>query len=335
MDLTTKYMGLTLPGPLVAGASPLSEKVENVKALAEAGAGAVVMHSLFEEQLTTEQAALDYYLEQGTEQFAEALSYFPPQEEFKVAPEQYLANIAAAKSAVDIPIIASLNGISDGGWIDFARQIAQAGADALELNVYLIPTNPSVSAAKVERAYLDILKAVKSAVGIPVAMKLSPYFSATANMARALDEAGADALVLFNRFYQPDIDLDALEIAPRLVLSSSEELRLRLRWAAILHGRLRASLAVTGGVHTGTDAAKAILAGADAVQVVSALLKNGIGYLSRIGEELERTLEAKGYGSVADARGVLSQQNCAEPAAFERANYMKTLQSWARPWESV
>lgn len=335
MDLTSSYMGLTLSNPLMAGASPLSERIDNIKALAEAGAGAIVMHSIFEEQLSAEAAALDYYLEQGTDSFAESLTYFPPMSEYKVGPEEYLENIAAAKKAVDIPIIASINAVSTAGWADFAGQLAEAGADALELNVYLIPTNPAVAAAAVEQAYLDVLEVVRQAVGIPVSMKLSPFFSATANVARRLDDAGAKGLVLFNRFYQPDIDLEALEVAPSLSLSTSEELRLRLRWAAILFGRLRASLAVTGGVHTGADAAKAVLAGADAVQVVSALLKDGVERLTAIRDEMASLLEAHGYDSIQEARGVMSLRSVAEPAAFERANYMKTLQSWSRPWKSV
>jgi len=329
MDLSTKYLGLDLSSPIVAGASPLSEDVGNIEALAAAGAGAVVMHSIFEEQLTTEAEDLDYYLEQGDEAFGEALTHFPPMQDFKVGPEEYLTHVSAAKKAVDIPIIGSLNGISTGGWIDYAGQIAEAGADALELNVYLIPTSAAVTGARIEQVYLDILKAVKAAVGVPVAVKLSPFFSATANMARGLDEAGADGLVMFNRFYQPDIDINRLEVAPRLVLSRSDEIRLPMRWIAILYGRLRASLAATSGVHTGEDAAKLILAGADAIQVVSALLSDGIGQLTQIRDEMARRLEAKGYGSVGEARGVLSQARCAEPAAFERANYMKTLH---QPW---
>ena len=335
MDLTTKYMGLTLPSPLVAGASPLGENVENVVALAQAGAGAVVMPSIFEEQLTTEELALNYYLEQGTDRFAESLTYFPEMDEYIIGPEVYLDHIAQAKRAVDIPIIGSLNGISAGGWTSFAAKIEQAGADAIELNVYLIPTNPSAGPEQIEQAYLDILQAVKSAVTIPVAVKLSPFFTATANMARRLDEAGADGLVLFNRFYQPDIDIDSLTVGPALTLSTPAELRLRLRWVAILFGRLRASLASTGGVHRGTDAVKMILAGADTVQLVSALLGGGIEHLAVIRDEMVRILEAKEYDTVDQARGVLSMQSCAEPAAFERANYMRTLQSWSKPWETV
>jgi len=329
MDLTSKYMGLTLPCPVVVGASPLTTEADNFKALADAGAGAIVMHSIFEEQLAQEAENLDFFLEQGSDAFAEALSHFPATSDFKVGPEEYLDHIAAAKAAVDVPVIASLNGISLGGWIDYAGKVAEAGADGLELNIYLIPTKPSVSGAEIERVHVEVVRAVKAAVSIPVAVKLSPFFSATANLAQALDEAGADALVLFNRFYQPDIDIDKLEVVPNLLLSDSGEIRLPMRWIAILFGRLRASLAATSGVHTGADAAKLVLAGADVVQVASALLAGGIGELTKIRDGMAEILEARGYASAAEARGVLSQQNCAEPAAFERANYMKTLsQRW-------
>ena len=335
MDLTTKYMGLALPSPLIAGASPLSEKTATIVALAEAGAGAVVMHSIFEEQLTKEELALNYYLEQGTERFGESLTYFPDLGEYMVGPEVYLANIAAAKRAVDIPIIASLNCVSAGSWVDFASRAAEAGADAIELNIYLISTSPSDNSATTEQAYLDIIKSVKSAVTVPVAVKISPYFTAPANMAQSLDDAGADALVLFNRFYQPDIDIGNLEMTPSLTMSTPDELRLRLRWTAILFGRLQASLAVTGGVHTGEDAAKAILAGADAVQIVSALLERGPDHLGHIRDEMIRILRLAGYDSLAQARGVLSLHTCPQLAALERTNYMKALRSWSRPKESV
>ena len=335
MDLTTRYMGLPVRSPLVAGASPLSRDVRNIAALTRAGAGAIVFHSIFQEQLTQEALALNYYLEQGTEGFAESLTYFPKIESFKVGPEIYLDNIAAAKKATDVPIIGSLNCISASGWVDFARQIQQAGADGLELNVYLIPTNPAVESPQIEQVYLDILLAVKSAVTIPVAIKLSPFFSSMANTLQRLDRAGANALVLFNRFYQPDIDLEELEIKPRLVLSTSEELRLPMRWIAIMCDKVKASLVATSGVHTGADAAKLVLAGADVIQVVSALLKNGIGHLARIRDEMVAILDAKGYGSVHEAHGVLSQRTCGEPAAFERANYMKALTSYTQPWPTV
>ena len=332
MDLTTRYMGLTLRSPLIAGASPLSHDLGKVKALAQAGAGAIVFHSIFQEQITQEALALNYYLEQGTERFAESLTYFPPVDSFKVGPEIYLDNIAAAKKAVNVPIIGSLNCISSDGWTDYARQIQQAGADGLELNVYLIPTNPAVTADQIEQVYLDILAAVKAAVTIPVAVKLSPFFSSIANTLTRLDAAGADALVLFNRFYQPDINLADMSVGPRLVLSTSDELRLPMRWIAIMAGKVKASLVATSGVHTGADAAKMILSGADGVQMVSCLLQQGAAHLAKVRDEMVAILDEKGYASVAEARGVLSQRTCEEPAAFERANYMKTLTSYTHPW---
>ena len=337
MNLTTKYLGLKLSCPLVASASPLSRKVDNIKALADAGAGAVVMHSIFEEQLTQEASALSYYLEQGTERFAESLSYFPPLGSFPIGPELYLEHIAKAKQAVNIPVIGSLNGISTGGWIDFARQIEQAGADAIELNIYLIPTNPAVRGGVIEKAYVDIVKAVASSVKIPVAVKLSPFLSAVANMAKRLKSAGAKGLVLFNRFYQPDINIDELAVKPRLVLSNSDELRLPLRWIAILRGKMKISLAGTTGVHTGADAAKLVLAGADVVMMCSALLTNGIAHLTKVRDEMAQILANKGYKSLKEAKGVLSQATCAEPAAFERANYLKLISGmdYVQPWQTV
>jgi len=328
MDLTTTYMGLPLPSPLVASASPLSADPANVKALADAGAGAVVMHSVFEEQLDQDAGDLEHYLTQGADSFAEALSYFPPPESFPAAPDAYLKDLAQAKKAAGVPIIGSLNGVSAGGWTDYAKQIADAGADGLELNIYVLPTDPAVDAAEIERVHLDALAAVKSAVSIPVAMKLSPFFSALPNVAKRLADAGADALVLFNRFYQPDLDVENLQVAPRLVLSTSDEMRLPLRWIAILFGKVSASLAGTTGVHTGLDAAKMVLAGADVAMLCSALLANGIGRLKEVRDEMASVLASAGYASASEARGVLSQASCAEPAAFERANYVKALQSW-------
>ena len=332
MDLTSTYMGLELHCPLVVGASPLSRDVDSIRSLAGAGAGAVVMHSIYEEQITRESEELDYYLEQGTNRFAESLDYFPPMSDLRVGPEDYLDHIADAKRAVDIPIIASLNGVSAGGWTDYARRIAAAGADAIELNIYLIPTNPDVTGDRIEQVYLDALRAVKSVVTIPVAMKLSPFFTATANIAKRLAEAGADSLVLFNRFYQPDLNVRRLEVEPSLSLSTSEDIRLPLRWIAILFGRINISLASTTGVHTGEDAAKMILAGADAVQMVSSLLMHGPGHLITVREEMSELLESIGYASIRQARGVLSQAKCAEPAAFERANYMKIVEGH---WQTV
>ena len=328
MDLNTTYMGIELACPLVPSASPLSKDLDNVRKMEDAGAGAVVLWSLFEEQIQHEAAELEHYLHYGTERFAESLTYFPQVGEFRLGPEEYLEHVARAKQAVDIPVIASLNGISPRGWTSYAQKIQQAGADGLELNVYFIPTNPDVDGRQVEDLCVSVLQAVKSSVSIPVAIKLSPYFSSMSSMARTLDDAGADALVLFNRFYQPDIDIDELEVSPSLELSTQFEQRLPLRWIAILHGRIRASLAATTGIHSGRDAAKMILAGADAVMMCSALLQNGIEHLAAVREELVRYMEGKGYDSVSQMKGVMSQRKCAEPAAFERANYIKTLNSY-------
>ncbi len=325
MDLSTKYMGLSLRSPLVLSASPLSRKLDSIKRAEDAGAGAVVLWSLFEEQIEHDAEELDYYLHYGADRFAESLSYFPQVSEFHLGPDQYLEHISRAKKAVEVPIIASLNGVSTKGWVRYAKLAQDAGADALELNVYFIPTQADLAGSAVEEVYLSVLRAVKAGVTIPVAMKLSPFFSSLANFARRADEAGADALVLFNRFYQPDIDLQALEVRPNLVLSTEAESRLPMRWVAILYGRLRASLAATTGVHTGATAAKMILAGADAVMLCSALLQSGVGHLKTVRDEMVRVLEGKGYDSLTKARGALSQKNCAEPAAFERANYMRAL----------
>jgi dihydroorotate dehydrogenase (fumarate) len=325
MDLTTTYMGLTLSSPLVASAGPLSRKVDKVKQMEDAGISAVVLWSLFEEQVSHEQEELDYYLEHGAERFAESLSYFPDQDDYKFSAEKYLEHLSECKQAVDIPVIGSLNGISAGGWIEYAQKMQDAGADAIELNVYYIPTNPTLTADRVESVYLAVLEAVKEEVSIPVAMKLSPYFSATANMMQKLDAAGADALVLFNRFYQPDLDIENLEVKPDLKLSNSYDNRLPLRWMAILYGRINASLAATSGIHTAEDVAKMILAGADVTMMTSALLRQGPEHAKTVLDGLIQYMDKKGYESVEQMKGVLSQKNCAEPAAFERANYMKSL----------
>jgi dihydroorotate dehydrogenase (fumarate) len=328
MDLTTTYMGLRLKNPLVPSAGPLTAEVGSIRALEDAGAAAVVLHSLFEEQLTHEAAELEHHLEQGTESFAESLSYFPQVDEFKLGPEEYLSHIAKAKQAVDIPVIASLNGATVGGWTDYARQMAQAGADALELNVYYIAADPELSAQDVEDRYVEILEAVKRSVSIPVALKIGPFFSATAGMARRLDAAGANALVLFNRFYQPDIDLEQLEVVPNLELSSAHEMRLPLRWIAILRGQVQASLAATSGIATGQDVVKLLMVGADVTQVCSVLLRQGVRRLSEILKEMEAWAVAHEYESVEQMKGSMSQKSVADAAAFERANYMKTLNSY-------
>ena len=325
MDLSTDYLGFKLRSPLVISASPLSEEVDNIKRMEDAGASAVVLYSLFEEQLRQDRLELNRNLQQGTESFAEALTYFPDAEEYRLGPEEYLNHIAAAKKATRIPIIASLNGSSAGGWTAYAKKIQQAGADALELNIYHIPTDIQLPGTAVEETYLNILQAVKANVTIPVAVKLSPFFSNFANMAHRLDQAGADALVLFNRFYQPDIELESLEVKPNILLSTPMAARLPLRWIALLHGRIQASLAATSGIHRGSDVLKMLLAGADVTMLCSTLLRHGIPQIALIERDLKAWLEEHEYSSVQQLKGSLSQKNCAEPAAFERAQYMKAL----------
>ncbi len=329
MDLTTTYLGLKLKNPLIPSSSPLSRNMSSLKQMEDSGAAAIVLYSLFEEQISLESHTLNHYLTQGVESFPEALTYFPEATEYDTGPVEYLEQISKAKTALDIPIIASLNGVSTGGWVKYARNIQEAGADALELNIYYLPTDPNLSGAEVEQIYLDVLKDVKQAVDMPVAMKLSPYFSALANMARQLDAGGADGLVLFNRFYQPDLDIENLEVVPHLLLSTSSELRLPLRWIAILYGRIEADLALTTGIHTAEDVLKGLMAGACVTMVASELLRNGVVRLQEILVDLERWLVEYEYESVNQLQGSLSQINCAEPAAFERANYMRVLSSFA------
>jgi len=331
MDLTTNYLGLKLRSPLVVSASPLSEDIDNLKRMEDAGAAAVVLYSLFEEQLRQDRLELHQNLQQGTESFAESLTYFPEADEYKLGPEEYLKHIAAAKKATRIPIIASLNGSSVGGWTDYAKQIQQAGADALELNIYYIPTDMDLSGEVVEETYINILKAVKANVSIPVAVKLSPFFSNFANMAKRLDQAGANGLVLFNRFYQPDIELETLEIKPNILLSTPMAMRLPLRWIALLHGKLKASLAATSGIHRASDALKMLMVGADVTMLCSTVIRHGIPQIAMIERELVGWLEEHEYESVSQMKGSLSQKNCAEPAAYERAQYMKALTSFALP----
>jgi len=328
MDLTTTYLGLKLKNPLVASAGPLSRELDGIKLMEDAGLSAVVLESLFEEQIRRDEGALDHFLTEGTESFAEALSYFPETSEFTRGPEEYLEHIRRSKAAVSVPIIASLNGVSAGGWMDYAKKIQEAGADALELNIYYVSTDPAVSGGEVERMYLEDLKTVRSSVGIPVAVKLSPYFSSFANMAAQFDAAGAGGLVLFNRFYQPDIDLDELEVSPNLVLSHSNEMRLPLRWIAILYGRIKADMAATSGIYKAEDVLKMVMAGASATMLCSALLVHGVHRATEILKGMERWMEEHEYASVEQMKGSMSQKRCPEPAAFERANYMKTIQSY-------
>ncbi len=335
MDLRTKYMGFELKNPLVHSASPLSYSVDNVRRIEEAGAAAVVMFSIFEEQLRQEEAFMEGALTTGTESFAEARTYFPEGGDFVVGPERYLDLINQVKQAVKIPVIGSLNGITNEGWIDYARRIEQAGADGVELNVYWNPTDPALTGAQVEQRYLDIIQTVKKAVRIPVAVKLSPFFSAFANMAQRIDATGVDALVLFNRFYQPDFDLEELEVVPHLNLSSPYEIRLPLMWIAVLAGKLKASLGATRGVHSHIEVVKYLMAGADAVMLTSALLKHGIQHLGTILSDLTRWMEEHEYASVAQMKRSMCQAAVADPEAFERANYIRTLESYKRGYVSA
>ena len=331
MNLKTNYLGMMLRTPLVPSASPLSESLDNIKRMEDAGAAAVVMHSLFEEHITFERHEFLHHLTHGTESYAEALTYFPEMHELAVGPEGYLDEIVAAKAAVSIPIIASLNGSTAGGWTDYAQRIQEAGADALELNIYWIPTDFDVTGDEVEKRYLDILSHVKSVVSIPVAVKLSPFFSNFANMAKQLVEKGADGLVLFNRFYQPDIDLELLNVNPNILLSTPMAMRLPLRWIALLHGRVKVDLAATSGIHGARDVVKMLMAGADVTQLCSILLRRGIAYIPLIEHELEEWLEEHEYESVEQLKGSLSQKNCPSPEAFERAQYIRGIATSWRP----
>ena len=319
MDLSTTYLGLSLKNPIVPSASPLSHSLDGIKRLEDSGAAAIVMYSLFEEQIEHESAELEHYLSYGTESFAEALTYFPESDDYNLGPEEYVELLHKAKQSLGIPVIGSLNGISTGGWVRFAAKIEEAGADAIELNVYYIPTDPKLAGSDVEERYLDVLRAVKQAVKIPVAMKLSPFFSSMAGMAHRLDAAGVDGLVLFNRFYQPDIDLELLEVTPNVILSTPQALRLPLRWIAILHGRIKANLAATSGIHTTRDVLKMLMAGADVTMMCSELLKNGPGRIKEVLAELDQWMVEHEYTSVKQMKGSMSQKSIADPAAFERS----------------
>lgn len=331
MDLSTTYLGLDLKNPLVPSASPLSRDIGSLRQLEDAGASAVVMYSLFEEEVRLESEMLNEYLTQGTESYAEALSYFPEAGAYRNGGEQYLDHIRQAKAALDIPVIGSLNGTSAGGWVRYAREIEQAGADALELNMYYLPTDPDVSGLEVESSYAQLLRAVAGSVEIPVAVKLSPFFSSIPHIVKQMGEAGAQGAVLFNRFYQPDLDIETLEIVPDLVLSDRDELRLPLRWIAILYGRVPIDLALTTGVHTAEDAIKGVMAGAAVTMMASELLQRGPRRLGEIEAEMRRWMEDMEYESIRQMRGSLSQINSAEPSAFERANYMRVLASYPFP----
>lgn len=328
LDLKTTYLGLKLKNPLVAAASALSKRSANVREMEDSGISAVVMYSLFEEQIVHDSLAFNYFMERGTERFAESLDYFPNLDRYNVGPDQYLEQIRKNKESVDIPVMASLNGVSNSGWIEYAQKMEQAGADALELNTYYLVTNPELTASQIDDHYVELVKAVCGNVSIPVAVKLSPFFSALPNLIDRLVSAGAAGVVLFNRFIQPDLDIDKLEVDATLHLSTSAELLLPLRWMAILYGRVKTDLALTTGVHSGLDLVKTIMAGATVAQVASEFVANGVGQAKEILAEMETWMTAYEYGSIEKLRGSLSQKNVENPAAFERANYMKALQSY-------
>ncbi len=328
LDLTTTYLGLQLKNPLVASASPLSKRLHLVRRLEDAGAAAIVMYSLFEEQISHESFELDHYLNRGTDTYAESLSYFPDLDYYNLGSEPYLEHLHRIKQTVNIPVIGSLNGISSGGWIDYAKKIEQAGADALELNIYYVPTDLDLTSTELEDEYVKLVKDIRATIKIPIALKLSPYFTAFPNIAKRFVEAGANGLVLFNRFYQPDFDLDTLEVVPNLQLSTSYEMRLPLRWIAILYGRLQTDFALTSGIHTALDVLKAMMAGANVAMTTSALLENGTARITQILQDMQLWMEEHEYVSVTQMRGSMSQHAVNEPAAFERANYMKALNSF-------
>jgi len=329
IELSTTYLGLKLKSPLVASSSPMCGDVGNIRRLEDSGAAAVVLQSLFEEQIEQESDELDRFIEQASEIGAESVSHFPEMGHRVMGPDAYLSHIVKCKQAVKIPVIASLNGTSQGGWLSYAKEMAQAGADALELNIYHIPVSADVTGDQVEQQYIELVKAVKAEVRIPVAVKLGPYFSSMANMARKLDATGVDGLVLFNRFYQPDYDLESLEVVPNLILSNSHELLLRLHWIAVLYGSIKADMALTGGVHSATDVVKSMMAGAKVAMMTSALLKRGISYLDTVTTELLVWMGEHEYDSIRQMQGSMSRNAVPQPGAFERANYVKVLSSYA------
>lgn len=329
MDLSTKYLGFKLPTPFIAGAGPLADQADTARRLEDAGASMITMRSLFEEQLIAEGMATTRSMDATAHSNAEAQTYFPDPEDFVLGPDEYLDKLREIKDAVDIPVVASLNGVTTGGWLDNARLLEQAGADAIELHIYSLATDPLASGTSIEQRVVEMVQTVKQAVRIPVAAKLSPFYTSMANLAAQLDKAGAAGLVLFNRFYHPDIDVENLEITGRLSLSNSSDLPLRLRWLALLSGRVQASLAVTGGVHTVLDVVKAVMCGAQGVQMVSALLRNGPQYIAILRQELEAWLEEHEYESLAQMCGSMSYLKCPDPSPFNRASYMKVLQTWS------
>ncbi len=331
MTLATTYLKLSLSSPLVVSASPLSETLDGVRRLEDAGAAAIVLPSLFEEEITHDALAIEHHLSEHAHAHAEAENYFHYPHQLSLGPEHYLEHVRRSKQAVDVPVIGSLNGVTVGNWLDYARQIEQAGADALELNLYAIPADAALSAADIEQGYLDVVQTVRQAVRLPLAVKISPFFTNLSQFAHRLDEAGVDGLVLFNRFYQPDIDVESLEVAPQVLLSTPMAMRLPLRWIGLLDGRMRADLAATGGVHHAIDAVKLLMVGATVVMLCSALLKRGVDHLRTVQMGLASWLAEHEYESVSQLRSCLSQRHCADPAAFERAQYVRTLHSYRGP----
>ncbi|HVB34733.1 MAG TPA: dihydroorotate dehydrogenase-like protein [Patescibacteria group bacterium] len=329
IDLGSSYLGIALKNPVVVSASPLQKEIDNIRRMEDAGAGAIVMHSLFEEQIRLEGRELDRWLEQGTESYAESLRYLPDLENYNLGPEGYLEHLTRAKASVHIPIIGSLNGVSKGGWTHYAHMMEQAGADAIELNLYEVPTDPNTTGDQIEQRYCDLVAQVRGSVHVPLAVKIGPAFSSMANMARKLDGSGANGLVLFNRFYQPDLDLEVLEVVPTLSLSRSEELLPRLSWVAILYGHVSADMAVTGGVHTGADVLKCMMAGARVAMMTSALLHSGIGHIEQVLAQVQSWMEEHEYESIRQMQGSMSRRSVPDPAAYERANYMQVLSSYA------
>ena len=327
-DLSTSYLGLKLKSPVVASSSPLQKSLDNIRRMEDAGAAAIVMHSLFEEQITLESREQNRWLEFGTESYSESLRYLPDMESYNLGPDGYIEHLARAKKSVGIPVIGSLNGVSRGGWTGYARLIEQAGADAIELNTYYLASDPEVTGAQIEEMYSGLVREVRASVRIPLAVKLSPSFSSMSNMARRLDLAGVNGLVLFNRFYQPDFDLEALEVVQSLELSQPCELPPRLSWTAILFGHVRADLAITGGVHSGLDVLKCMMAGARVAMMTSALLEKGIGHISKVLAEMQTWMEGHEYESVRQMQGSMARCSVANPSAFERANYMQVLSSY-------
>ena len=330
IDLSTKYLGLTLKNPLVLSASPLSKKVDNVKKLEDAGASAVVVYSLFEEQLTIESLTFDYFLTRGSESFAEAITYFPDLENFRIGPEKYINHIRKLKESIDIPVIGSLNGVSTGGWINISKEIEQAGADALELNIYYVPTDSELGSQSIEDANIQIISEIKNNINIPLSVKLSPFYTSLPNVISRMEKAGADGFVLFNRFFQPDLDVNNFEIVPNLDLSTSKDLLLPLRWIAILYGNINADFALTSGIHSGIDMVKSIMAGSSVCMSASEILKEGISRVPKMLQEFSSWMQANDYSSIEQMKGAMSQKSVAEPAAFERANYLKAFSTYEK-----